>query len=126
MSATELRAAWLEHHGSDAPRLSSELLTRGLAYRLLEKRAGGLSASTLRQLRLLAGGKEVEPPRTELRPGTQLVRSWHGRTITATVEEGGFLFEGRHYRSLSQIAREVTGAGWSGPRFFGLTARSKG
>ena len=58
-----------------------------------------------------------------LAPGARLVRGWHGRTIEVLATEEGFLFEGRSYRSLTSIAREVTGARWSGPRFFGLTAR---
>ncbi len=56
-----------------------------------------------------------------IKPGTRLLRSWNGRTIAVTAIEDGFLFEERRYRSLSAIAREVTGTGWSGPRFFGLT-----
>jgi hypothetical protein len=56
----------------------------------------------------------------------RLVRSWHGRTISVLVGEGGFMFEDRTYRSLSRIAREVTGAAWSGPRFFGLLAGESG
>jgi hypothetical protein len=59
---------------------------------------------------------------TQLKPGTRLVRSWHGRTISVLVSEAGYVFEDRTYRSLSRIAREVTGAAWSGPRFFGLLA----
>jgi hypothetical protein len=56
-----------------------------------------------------------------LRPGTTLVRRWHGRTHTVLVVEGGFEHQGRRYASLSPIARAITGAHWSGPRFFGLT-----
>ena len=54
-------------------------------------------------------------------PGTQLVRSWHGRTISVLVTDDGFLFEEQTYGSLTAIAREVTGAGWSGSRFFGFS-----
>jgi hypothetical protein len=53
--------------------------------------------------------------------GTQLVREWNGRTYTVTVEEEAFTYAGRRYPSLSAIARDITGARWSGPRFFGLT-----
>lgn len=53
------------------------------------------------------------------------MRTWHGRTINVSVEEDGFLFEGRRYASLTRIARVVTGAAWSGPRFFGLTGTPK-
>jgi hypothetical protein len=59
-----------------------------------------------------------------LRPGTRLVRSWNGTGYSVLVTEGGFLFEDQTYRSLSHIARAITGARWSGPRFFGLKARA--
>ena len=57
------------------------------------------------------------------KPGTRVVRSWNGRTLTVQIEKEGFIFEDRTYRSLSAIAREVTGTAWSGPRFFGLNAK---
>ena len=66
------------------------------------------------------------PTPVELRPGTQLVREWHGRTHHVLMLEDGLMFEDRRYASLSQIAREITGAHWSGPRFFGLTSRRAG
>ena len=55
-----------------------------------------------------------------LRPGTRLVREWNGRTHVVDVSEDGFAFDGKTYRSLSAIAKRITGAHWSGPRFFGL------
>ena len=58
--------------------------------------------------------------RTALAPGSRLVREWQGRPHTIEVLEDGFLYVGRRYRSLSEIARAITGARWSGPRFFGL------
>ena len=58
-----------------------------------------------------------------IRAGARLVREWNGRTHTVTVEEEGFIYAGRSYRSLTAIAREITGARWSGPRFFGLAAK---
>jgi hypothetical protein len=58
-----------------------------------------------------------------LRTGTTLVREWRGHTHTVLVREDGFEYEGRHYRSLTVIAEKITGAHWSGPRFFGLTRR---
>ena len=124
LTPAELRAEWLRLHGAAAPRVSNDLLTRGIAWRLQEKALGGLPPSIARALkRLTAGGDSgaalVAPD--ELRPGTRLLRQWQGRSISVEVVEGGFLFEGRCYRSLSQIAREVTGTSWSGPRFFGLT-----
>ncbi|WP_156678028.1 DUF2924 domain-containing protein [Sphingomonas profundi] len=124
MSAAQLRAAWAAQHGSEAPRLPAGLLLRGLAYRLQENRAGGLSSATMRQLKRAEEGDSASPKRA-LGPGAQLVRTWHGRTIMVTVEANGYRLDGRTYRSLSHIAREVTGAAWSGPRFFGLTDKRR-
>lgn len=59
---------------------------------------------------------------SDLRPGTILMRSWNDRSWSVLVTEDGLMFEGRRYASLSKIAREITGAHWSGPRFFGLTS----
>lgn len=75
-------------------------------------------------VRVAAGENPAASPRlakTAMRPGTRLLREWRGRTIAVLVEEDAFLWEERRYGSLSEIAREVTGAHWSGPRFFGLT-----
>ena len=58
-----------------------------------------------------------------MKAGTTLIREWHGRTHTVSVTAEGFDYEGRRYSSLTSIAREITGAAWSGPRFFGVTAR---
>ncbi len=59
-------------------------------------------------------------PAPRLRPGTRLLRTWRGRTMSVTVLEDGFLFEDRRYTSLTEVAKAITGAHWSGPRFFGL------
>ena len=60
---------------------------------------------------------------THLRPGTRLVREWHGRIYEVTVTEDGYVWEGRHYKTLTPISQEITGTAWSGPRFFGLKKR---
>jgi len=57
--------------------------------------------------------------------GTRLVRQWHGHAHAVLVREDGFEYEGQHYRSLTVIAERITGAHWSGPRFFGLTKRAR-
>ena len=97
-----------------------------LAQRLQEKRHGRLPLLVVRELER-AGACSVVPQQTQkkvvLTPGTRLIREWNGRTIAVEVREDGFLWDERVYRSLSQIAREVTGAHWSGPRFFGLNRR---
>ena len=81
---------------------------------------------TQRRLTTLAadfetGGTVAPPPRPKIKPGSRLVREWHGRTHTVSVTDDGFEFQGKSYRSLTKIARDITGARWSGPRFFGLT-----
>ena len=132
MSLKELREEWRRHYGRvPPPRLSQGLLRMSIAYRIQEKQLGGLKPATKRKLLSLASASPssagVKLRRSSsLRPGTKLIREWQGRTHSVTVMEKGFEFEGRWYRSLSEIAREITGAHWSGPRFFGLTsARSK-
>lgn len=124
MSPAELQDEWVRIYGTQAPRLAPSLLRLGIGYRLQEQAGKSLPASALRQLRPL-GKTEARPTNAAvpLRAGAQLVRTWHGRTISVSVEDDGFSYEGRRYASLTRIAREVTGAGWSGPRFFGLTGK---
>ena len=76
----------------------------------------------------MTGGREkrgasFDPP-SMLKTGTTLVRQWHGHTYAVLVRDDGFEYEGQPYRSLSVIAKRITGAHWSGPRFFGLTKRA--
>ena len=130
LSVEELRKEWRRLYRSLPPRLSRDLLVRAIAHRIQELRYGGLSKATSRKLAALVQARrsdgEIAPegaPR--IRAGARLVREWNGRTHTVTVEKEGFTCAGRNYRSLTAIAREITGARWSGPRFFGL-ARKKG
>ncbi|MGE0776312.1 MAG: DUF2924 domain-containing protein [Sphingomonadaceae bacterium] len=126
MSLSDLRSEWERLCGTSAPALAEGLLRMAMAYRLQEKAHAGLPAMISRELlRMAEGGAEAIPrtPAAPIRPGTRLVRNWNGRTIDVLAVEDGFLFEGKHFGSLTSIAREVTGARWSGPRFFGLTAR---
>jgi hypothetical protein len=116
MSTSDLRTAWHTSLGSEPPRISSDLLRRMLGHALQEKAMGGITAAQRQALRRIAAGK----PDNSLKPGMRLVRHWNGRTIAVTVCDDGFLWEERTWRSLSAIAREVTGTAWSGPRFFGL------
>jgi hypothetical protein len=129
MSPAQLRSMWDEVMQTAVPALTTDLLRRALAYRLQEKRHGGLPVMVARELARVAGAESeaaTSPRHTAapLRPGTRLVREWQGRTISVVVVEGGFVWEERSYSSLTSIAREVTGARWSGPRFFGLTSNA--
>ena len=119
MTPAELREEWRRVYRADPPRLSPDLLRHGIAYRLQEKALGGLPGVVSRQLKRTATGTV---PSGRLKPGTQLVRTWNGRTVSVRVTEGGYEFGDQTFRSLSAIAREVTGVAWSGPRFFGLLA----
>ena len=126
LSPAELRAEWERLYRAAAPRISPDLLIRGLAWQLQVKAHGGPSPSTMRELREMVAterGAETNPPLPTLRPGTQLMRSWGDKSWSVLVVEDGFIFEGERYASLSPIARMITGAHWSGPRFFGLTQR---
>ena len=122
----ELRESWRRLHQTLPPaRLSREILLRGIAYGLQERAFGGLSRSSLRRLR--HGSEEgflgrSGPQVVSLKPGTRLVREWHGVTHTVMILADGVEWRGQRYRSLSVVAREITGAHWSGPRFFGLKA----
>jgi Protein of unknown function (DUF2924) len=105
-------------------------LMRGIAYKIQECAHGGLSRATLRKLQALAEQLEAGDgrwldPYPALKPGTRLVRSWGGEAHSVLVLDEGFEYRGARFRSLSQIARAITGGRWSGPRFFGLKRRSK-
>ncbi len=125
-SLEELRREWRRLYRSEPPRISRDLLARGIGYRLQELQHGGLSKSTRRKLKTLAKmfqteGRVAPDPGLSLKPGARLVREWHGRTHTVTVTEDGFEHAGASYPSLTKVANKITGAHWSGPRFFGLT-----
>jgi hypothetical protein len=119
-----LRRRWRVMFGRTPPAaLSKDLLGRMMAWRLQEQAFGSLDRESLRFLEGLArhGGS----PRRQLKPGTVLVRDYHGQRHTVTVAPDGFNWQGTTYPSLSAIARAITGTAWSGPRFFAL-ARGNG
>ena len=115
-----LRRRWQVVFGRrPAIALSKDLLRRMIACRTQELAFGGLDRDSLRFLESLAR-QESDPPRRHLKAGTTLVRDYKGQRHTITVERDGYDWQGRTYRSLSAIARAITGTAWSGPRFFGL------
>lgn len=127
-SLDELRREWRRLYGNEPPRISRDLLVLGVAYRLQEIEHGGLGKATLRKLRTLAKtlratGRVGPTPSLSLKPGARLVREWRGHAHTVSVTEDGFEYAGTNYPSLTKIARKITGAHWSGPRFFGLPAK---
>ena len=120
----ELRELWCRLYNSKgAPRLGREMLVRAVAYRMQEVASGGPPLELQRQLRQI--GLELQQTgrlriRPRLKPGTRLMREWQGRSHEVLVLDDGFSWQGTHYRSLSAIARKITGTAWSGPLFFGL------
>jgi hypothetical protein len=125
LTAQQLRTEWRRLYRSHPPRLSRDLLVRTIAYRMQELAYGGLSKATQRKLVALTkelgtNGSIISDPNPRIRPGARLVREWRGRTHTVVVMEDGFEYAGKSYSSLSKIAQAITGAHWSGPRFFGL------
>jgi hypothetical protein len=122
----ELRRQWRGLYETRAPQhLSRELLVQAVAYRMQELALGGLRPEPQRQLLRIAQqfketGATTMRARPELKPGTRLVREWQGRSYDVLVLDDGFSWQNTRYRSLSAIARQITGTAWSGPLFFGL------
>jgi hypothetical protein len=123
-----LKRLWEETLGSPPPLyLSPEFMARVIAHERQVKAFGGLTATERRALRMMAGGKRSpEEAAAALGPssGAQIVREWNGRTYRVEVLPDGYRFDGKDYRSLSSIAKRITGTNWSGPRFFGFVSRS--
>jgi Protein of unknown function (DUF2924) len=125
LGTVELKEEWARCHGAPAPSLASDLMRLGIAYKLQEKKKGGLSRESKRLLRqAIAVARQDNAAATSprrLTPGTRLVRDWHGTGHTVTVLDDGFEYDGRTWRSLTAIAEAITGTHRNGPRFFGLT-----
>jgi hypothetical protein len=118
LSSAVLRERWSALTGSPVPRISPKLLRLALAWELQARSFGGLSRATTRTLDQLGRGETLTAP---ARPGMRLVREWQGRVHVVTVGEDQVVrWEERPYRSLSEVARAITGTRWSGPAFFGL------
>jgi len=121
-----LRQQWRALYKAEAsPHLSRELLVRAVAHRMQELALGGLRPAPRRQLLRIAKqfketGEATIRARPELKPGTRLMREWQGRTYDVLVLDDGFSWQNTRYRSLSAIARKITGTAWSGPLFFGV------
>lgn len=126
-STADLKALWRELFDVEPPAYNRRFLESRLAYRLQELAHGGIKPETVQRLEALAedldGGDAVKRKRRgNNRPiaGTRLIREWRGVEHCVTVLTDGFEYQGRPYRSLSAIARAITGTRWNGPLFFGL------
>ena len=124
-----LAAQWRRHYRSEPPRYASvEFMRQAIAYAIQERELGGLPASAQREL--LAIAKGTKPAGTsstiKIKPGTKLLREWDGTTHEVLVTDKGFVWNGATYGSLSAVAMAITGAKWSGQRFFGLLKKRGG
>ena len=125
LSRQQLKDRWRELYKAAPPAaFTPDLIARGIAWRLQVKALGGLALEVRRLLAARRGGgarhDAHRPARASLRPGNRLVRRWRGRTYVVEVTEGGLVYEGSSFSSLSVIATKITGTRWSGPKFFGL------
>lgn len=121
MSSAALRAEWQRVTGTPAPRISPSLLRLALAHEWQARARGGLSRPTQQKLAQLAAAKTHT---SEAKPGMRLVREWNGSAHVVTIGEDRIIrWDGREWRSLSEVARAITGTRWSGPAFFGLKRR---
>ena len=131
LSVSELKDRWRFVFGTEPPpRNSRKLLVAAVAHRMQEKAFGGLKPPVRRLLERVseeAGGRRILPTRpvTRASAGTVLIRDWQGKSHQVTVLDRGVAYRKKNYRSLSQVARVITGCRWSGPLFFGLKGRSK-
>jgi Protein of unknown function (DUF2924) len=126
MDRAGLCRTWVLLFGTAVPKsLSLPLLRRFIAFELQARRFGGLPKGFVETLtkHVAAEGAAQRAAATQLRAGARLLREWAGVTHVVEVVEGGYLWRGNRHRSLTAIAQAITGAHWSGPRFFGLTAQ---
>ncbi|PTX63375.1 DUF2924 domain-containing protein [Sulfitobacter mediterraneus] len=132
MSVKDLKAEWEKLFGLAAPNNSRKFLEFRIAYRIQELTYGGPDRETRRMLDLLADEVEgharskhrIADPRNPV-TGTKLIREWDGVEHTVTVLKDGFDWQGRKFKSLSAVARAITGTRWNGYRFFGLRERKR-
>jgi hypothetical protein len=131
LDLNQLRVRWKLLYETEAPpHLSRDFLRRAVAYRMQENVLGGLKPATRRLLRRVAEDARLRKPikvvpTRKVGPDAILIREWGGTRHEVTVLENGAMFRGKRYRSLSQVARAITGSHWSGPLFFGLKASAK-
>jgi len=127
LSRTAICDLWKKHFGTSPPtQLRRDLMIPILAYRIQENAIGALSPKARKRLQQLKEGfandsEEVTSSKPTLKPGTRLVREWRDEVHVVNVEANGYEYKGGRYKSLSQIARLITGTRWSGPLFFGIS-----
>ncbi len=117
-----LIAKWRTLYGTEPPvGVRNNFLMHAIAHRMQEQELGGVKPATRRFLEKAAEDNVSRQQQIiSIRPGTRLLREWHGVTYEVIIMEDGVRCNGKRYRSLSEVARAITGARWSGPLFFGL------
>jgi hypothetical protein len=130
MSLEQLREKWLDLYGAEPPKYKKQFLIKRLAYRIQELFYGGLSEQAKAHLRRVASNDPVATVKRRIPeerknneailPGTRLVRVWNERKYEVIALSEGFEYDGRMFKSLSAVAREITGTRWNGKVFFGL------
>jgi hypothetical protein len=130
MPIADLRKRYRELFRTEPPNaFGPDLLRRSIAHRIQERAYGGLPRNTQRLLDKLVKAAAAKPngrlelPR-RIKPGSELVRTWNGKTYRVMVMANGFAHAGKTFSSLSEIASDITGTNWNGPRFFGLRSAS--
>ena len=136
MPLASLRERWRSLYGTEPPKYKRQYLIKRLAYRIQELAYGGLSKQAKSELEQIAEQNDNQrqnartqrrkPKNTHPVPGTRIVREWKNQRHEVTAVEGGFEYNGRRYKSLSAVAKTITGAHWSGPHFFGLWTTKRG
>lgn len=128
LTRDELVERWQDIYGKSPPKgFGRRLFELCAAYHLQAAVHGGLKPAAAKRLRAYAengppaaSSKSSSKKQRDVSVGSRLVREWHGKTYVVDVVDNGFLFNGETFKSLSRVAKEVTGAHWSGRRFFGL------
>jgi len=124
LDRVKCRQVWTRAFKVDPPKyLSIQFMQRVLAHDLQCRKLGGFPAATKRVLKAALAGGEVSAAARTVVDNATLVREWNGRVYRVEVGSDGYVLDGKTYKSLSAVARHITGARWSGPRFFGLTAK---
>lgn len=132
LDLSELRDKWRKHYKTEPSKsFRRDFLVRAVAYQMQVEVYGGLKPSTLRRLKKIAealreGKAEAIFTAPKIKPGTLLVRSWRDENHTVMALEQGFAWKGKRYKSLSEVARAITGTQWNGLVFFGVKPRSLG
>ena len=139
LSTKQLKEKWRVLFGSEPPEYNRPFLIKRLAYRIQELAYGGVREGTRQRLNDVlnaTGHDEFASPRNQTKvppkrktnaiAGTRFVRDWNGQRIDVMAVENGFEFQGHIYRSLSAVAKEITGTNWNGPAFFGLRGKQAG